>query len=62
MLAHEKEIHQRAANDTALAAIGRRKRTANVAFGESSVSACAASTTVVMVTHYYREHLKMVNL
>ena len=36
-LAQEKEIHQRAANTTALAAIGRRKRTANTAFGDSLV-------------------------
>uniref|UniRef100_A0A1X7SV95 Uncharacterized protein n=1 Tax=Amphimedon queenslandica TaxID=400682 RepID=A0A1X7SV95_AMPQE len=37
-IAEEREIHQKAANVQALAAIGRRKRTATTAFGGESSS------------------------
>lgn len=49
-LAQEKEIHQRAANTTALAAIGRRKRTANTAFGDSLNTSSTSDPEVTILS------------
>ncbi|XP_019853514.1 PREDICTED: transcription initiation factor TFIID subunit 4B-like [Amphimedon queenslandica] len=50
-IAEEREIHQKAANVQALAAIGRRKRTATTAFGgeSSSASPSAGNASIASV-------------